>query len=214
MIIPTLNEAGCIEQTLSEIPKNSVDEIIVVDGHSADGTADIVRKLGYTILMQKSKGYGGAFAEGIDAATGDILVLMDADGSHDPADIPRLTDKLKEGYDFVVGVRYTPGSQSYDDTLIRHTGNMFFTFLVNLIHKVFVSDALYLYVAIRKDQFHKIQPKTTGFEYCVEVLIRAHKAGLKIAQVPCIERLRIGGQSKVNALMDGLRILNVILFTR
>jgi hypothetical protein len=89
---------------------------------------------------------------------------------------------------------------------------MFFTFLVNLIHKIFISDALYLYTAIRKEKFYMIVPRSRGFEYCVEILIRAHKAGLKIAQIPSTERLRVGGKSKVNAMLDGLKILKVILF--
>lgn len=214
LIIPTLNEATCIAQTLSEIPKGAIDEVIVVDGHSQDGTAEIVRNLGYKVVMQKSKGYGGGFSEGVEAATGDVVILMDADGSHNPADIPLLLDKIKEGYDYVLAVRYVPGQHSDDDTLIRHTGNMLFTFLVNLIHKIFISDALYLYTAIRKDKFHLIKPKSYGFEYCVEILIRAHKAGLKIAQVPSVERMRVGGESKVNAFIDGLRILKVILSLR
>lgn len=214
LVIPTLNEASCIEKTLSEVPKGSVDEIIIVDGHSKDNTADIVRRLGYKVIMQETEGYGGAFTEGINAATGDIVVLMDADGSHNPADIPVLIEKVKEGFDYVLAVRYAPGFRSDDDTVIRHIGNMLFTFLVNLIHKVFISDALYLYTAIRKDKFHLIVPKSHGFEYCVEILIRAHKAGLKIAQIPSAERLRRGGRSKVNAFMDGLKILRVILSLR
>lgn len=214
LVIPTLNEAGCIEKTLSEVPKEYVDEIIIVDGHSEDNTADIVRKLGYKVIMQKTKGYGGAFTEGVNASTGDVVILMDADGSHDPADIPLLLEKIKEGYDYVLAVRYAPGHRSEDDTIIRHIGNMLFTFLVNLIHKVFVSDALYLYTAIRKDKFYLIEPKSHGFEYCVEILIRAHKAGLKMAQIPSVERLRIDGKSKVNAFLDGLRILRVIFFLR
>ncbi|MBF0518742.1 MAG: glycosyltransferase family 2 protein [Nitrospirae bacterium] len=214
LVIPTLNEAGCIEKTLSEIPKNTVNEVIVVDGHSTDGTADIVRNLGYRVILQKSMGYGGAFTEGISEATGDIVILMDADGSHNPTDIPVLIEKIKEGYDYVLAVRYAPGYRSDDDTLIRHIGNMLFTFLVNLIHKAFISDALYLYTAIRKDKFPLIEPKSQGFEYCVEILIRAHKAGLKIAQVPSAERLRGAGKSKVNALTDGLKILKTILFVK
>ncbi len=214
LVIPTLNESGCIKKTLSEVPKDLVDEIIIVDGHSKDNTADIVRRLGHRVIIQKTKGYGGAFTEGVNASTGDVVILMDADGSHNPADIPLLLEKIKEGYDYVLAVRYAPGHRSEDDTLIRHTGNMLFTFLVNLIHKVFISDALYLYTAIRKDKFPLIVPQSHGFEYCVEILIRAHKAGLKIAQIPSVERVRIDGKSKVNALFDGLRILKTILFVR
>lgn len=214
LIIPTLNEAHCIAKTLSEIPKGAVNEIIIVDGHSSDGTADIVRRLGHTVIMQKGKGYGSAFTEGANAATGDIIVLMDADGSHNPADIPLLVEKVREGYDYVMAVRYAPGSRSDDDTLIRHIGNMFFTFLVNLIHKAFIADALYLFTAMRRNRFPDIAPRSRGFEYCVEILIRAHRKGLKIYQIPSIERKRVAGRTKVNAFIDGLKILKTILFTR
>lgn len=213
LVIPTLNEADCIEKTLSEIPADAVDEVIVVDGHSKDNTVDIVRRLGYKVIMQSTKGYGEAFNEGIDESTGDIVVLMDADGSHNPLDIPLLTQKIREGFDYALAVRYLPGSCSDDDTFIRHIGNMFFTFLVNLKYKIFISDALYLYTAVRKDKFHLIRPKSRDFEYCVEILIRAHKAGLKMTQILSAERLRRGGKSKVNAFKDGLKILRVILFT-
>lgn len=212
LIIPTLNEAGCIAKTISEVPQGSANEIIVVDGHSTDGTADIVKALGHKVVMQTGKGFGNAFTEGVLASSGDIVVLMDADGSHNPADIPLLVEKVKEGYDYVMAIRYAPGRRSEDDTWIRHLGNMFFTFLINLIHKVFVADALYLYTAIRKDKFHLIRPKSSGFEYCVEILIKAHKNKLSFAQVPSTERRRAVGKSKVNAFVDGLRILKAILF--
>ena len=209
-----MNEADCIAKTLSEISPGSVDEVVIVDGHSSDGTADICRRLGHRVIMQTTKGYGGAFAEGVGAATGEIVVLMDADGSHNPSDIPLLVEKIHEGYDYVMAIRYARGSRSDDDTVIRHIGNMFFTFLVNLIHRVYVADALYLFTAIRRDSFHLIAPKSTGFEYCVEILIRAHQKGMKICQIPSVERKRTTGKSKVNALTDGLRILKTILCTR
>lgn len=212
LVIPTLNEAKCIEKTISEVPENVVNEIIIVDGYSTDGTANIARKIGCKVIMETKKGYGAAFTRGILAATGDIVVLMDADGSHNPADIPLLVEKIKEGFDYVMAIRYAPGCRSEDDTLVRHVGNMFFTFLINLIHRIFVADALYLYAAIKKEKFDMIRPRSRGFEYCVEMLIRAHKAGLRIAQIPSAERKRIEGRSKVNALLDGMKILKVILF--
>ncbi len=214
IVIPSLNEAGCIAQTLSEIPKDLADEIIVVDANSPDGTADIVRQLGYRVVLQKSKGFGGGFAEGIEAATGDIVILMNADGSMDPKDIPEMIDRVKQGYDCVFAVRYAPGYGSEDDDLVHHVGNMLFTFLVNLIHKVFIWDALYFFVAFRRDKASQINAKALGFPYCVEFPIRAHKAGLKISQVPSKERPRIAGVSKVNAFVDGLKILKMILLGR
>jgi len=208
VIIPTLNEAGCIERVINEIPKDVVDEILVVDGHSTDGTVDIVKKIdGVKLIMQRGKGFGSAFIQGIEKAKGDIVVLADGDGSHNPADIPKLVDKIKEGYDYVMAARYRPGSRSEDDTFIRYFGNMFFTFLTNVIHKTNVADSLYLFTAIRKEAFKNIELKSKGFEFCIEILVKAHKAGLKLAEVPSIERKRYSGLSKVNAFKHGLVIL-------
>lgn len=211
VITPTLNEAECIAEVLREIPKNPIDEILVVDGHSTDGTADIVKELGYKVIQQEGKGYGLAFQTGIKHATGNILVLMDGDGSHNPADIPRLLEKLAEGYDLVLGSRYAPGGHSKDDTLIRYIGNKVFSFLIQLIYRIGISDGLYLFVAGKRKVFESITFTSPNFEFCVEVPIKAHKAGFVIGEIPCIERKRTGGRSKVNAFYHGLRVLWTIL---
>lgn len=207
VVIPTLNEAGCIERVINEIPLSVVNEIIVVDANSPDGTAEIVSKMGHKVILQEGKGFGSAFVQGMEKAEGDIVVLLDGDGSHDPADIPKLVEGVKEGYDYVMAARYRPGSRSEDDTFIRFFGNMVLTFLTNLLHKVYVSDSLYLFTAIRKEAFRNIELKSKGFEFCTEILVKAHKAGLKIAEVPSIERKRYSGFSKVNAFKHGFIIL-------
>ena len=207
VVIPTLNEAECIERVINEIPKDVVDEIIIVDAHSPDGTAEIVRKMGHKVIRQEGKGFGSAFVQGMEKAEGDIIVLLDGDGSHNPADIPKLVEGVIEGYDYVLAARYRPGSRSEDDTFIRFFGNMVLTFLTNLLHKVYVSDSLYLFTAIKKEAFRNIELKSKGFEFCTEILVKAHKAGLKIAEVPSIERKRYSGFSKVNAFKHGFIIL-------
>ena len=161
VVIPTLNEAGSIGNVLNEIPKEVVDEVIVVDGHSSDETREIVKGLGHKVIMQDGKGYGQAFSQGIREAQGDIIVLMDADGSHNPKDIPLLVEKVNsQGYDFALGSRYAPGSWSEDDTLIRHLGNKIFTFLTNRIHKMGVSDSLFLFGAFKKGVLNSIEVKS------------------------------------------------------
>ena len=207
VVIPTLNEAECIQKVINEIPLDVVDEIIIVDAHSPDGTAEIVRKMGHKVIMQEGKGFGSAFVQGMEKAEGDIVVLLDGDGSHNPADIPKLVEGVKDGYDYVMAARYRPGSRSEDDTFIRFFGNMVLTFLTNLLHKVYVSDSLYLFTAIKKEAFRNIELKSKGFEFCTEILVKAHKAGLKIAEVPSIERKRYSGFSKVNAFKHGFIIL-------
>lgn len=211
VIIPTFNEVNSIEKVLKEIPKKSVDEVLVVDGRSTDGTPELVRKLGYKVIFQKGKGYGDAVKTGVNSANGDIIIFMDADGSPNPVDIPRLVKKLKEGYDVVLGSRYLEGAGSEDDTPIRYIGNKFFTFLINLKHGLGITDSLYLFAAFRKKTLNSIKVKAKGFDYCAEVLIKAHRRGFKFGEIPSRERKRIGGKSKVNALYHGLEYLWVIL---
>lgn len=214
VIFPTRNEEGCIGRVLREVPREMVDEIIVIDGHSADHTEEEAKaelRPSDRFVMQKGKGYGGAFREAFDIATGDVVIMMDADGSHDPKDIPAIVDKVERGYEYVMASRYAPGGRSDDDTFIRWFGNRFFTWLTNAVHSTRVTDSLYLYTAITRDGLNKLNLKTDGFEFCTEILVKAHRAGLKFAEVPAVERARFAGKSKVNAFWHGLKILRMIL---
>ncbi|MBN1384055.1 MAG: glycosyltransferase family 2 protein [Elusimicrobia bacterium] len=214
VIIPTLEEAGCIGKLLSEIPKDIIDEIIVVDGHSKDGTADIVRNMGHKVIMQEGHGYGGAFIQGVNASAGDVVVLMDADGSQNPKDISKLLKKLNEGYDCVFASRYTIESHSEDDTLVRSFGNWLITLLVNVLFHVRTSDSLFLFTAIRKDIFYKLGAGSHGFEFCVEVLLKACVGKYKLGEIPSTERKRYSGRSKVRALLHGFKIIKSIIYWR
>lgn len=214
VIFPTRNEEGCIGRVLREVPREIVDEIIVIDGHSTDRTAEeakIELRPSDRFVIQKGKGYGGAFREAFDIASGDVIIMMDADGSHDPKDIPAIVDKVERGYEYVMASRYAPGGRSDDDTFIRWFGNRFFTWLTNAVHSTRVTDSLYLYTAITREGLNKLNLKTDGFEFCTEILVKAHRAGLKFAEVPAIERARFAGKSKVNAFWHGLKILRMIL---
>lgn len=191
-----------------------VDEVVIVDYHSTDKTAEEAKaELRPTdkFVAQKGKGYGGAFREGFDIASGDVVVMMDADGSHNPADIPALVEKVRRGYEYVMASRYTTGAHSYDDTIIRWIGNRVFTWMTNMVHGTRVSDSLYLFTAITREGLKKLNLKSDGFEFCTEILVKAHRAGLSFAEVPAIERLRFAGRSKVNAFWHGLKILRMIL---
>ena len=127
VIIPTLNEVECIETMLEELCQFNIDEVLVVDGHSTDGTPELVKKLGFKVVMQEGRGYGNAVNTGLKHARGDIIIPMDADLSYNPSDIPRLIEVIEAGYDVVFGSRYLPESGSDDDTWIRYMGNSFFT---------------------------------------------------------------------------------------
>ena len=215
LIIPTQNEAGAIGQVLKELPKRCVDEIIVVDGHSTDQTTreakTLLRPKIDQLILQKSSGFGRAVLQGLGRAKGDVLIIMNGDGSHDPKDIPLLIKKITEGYDYVLASRYAPGGKSEDDTQVTFLGNKIFTWLTNFVHGTCVFDSLYFFTAITRKGFKKLQLTSPGFELCIETLIKAHRAGLIFGEVPVIERPRLAGKTKVNALRDGFKILKMIL---
>jgi len=205
--IPALNEADSLATTIKQIPRESVDEVLVVDGHSTDNTVEVAQSLGCRVITQPEKGYGNAMLYGFEKATGDVIISMDADGSPNPQEIPKLVAKIKEGYDLVLGSRYMPGAGTEDDTFIRFAGNKIFTFLTNLIHRMGISDSLYFFAAMKKEMLKNLELKSQDFALCIEVPVKVHKAGYKIAEVPCFERSRFASTSRVNAFTDGLRIL-------
>lgn len=211
LVIPTRNEAKSLEKTIEEVPKGFVDEIIVSDGHSTDGTQDVARSLGCKAIIQEGKGFGLGIISGIKQATGDIIIIMDADGSENPADIPRLLEKVKEGYDIGWGSRYIQKKKTADDTWLRYFGNQFFTLLTRTLHGVRTSDILYMFAAFKKEVFEKVSLESPGFEFCIELPVKAHKAGFKFGEVACSERKRFAGKTKVNDLVDGWKILLAIL---
>lgn len=215
LVIPTMNEAGAIGRVLKEIPKKKVNEIIVIDGHSTDNTAREaraeLRRRKDKFILQKKKGFGNALLEAFEKASGDVVVIMDGDGSQNPKDIPLFLKKIKEGYTYVMGSRYGRGGRSDDDTIIRLIGNRALTSLTNLVHHTKVSDSLYLFIAVKRRDLEKLKLSSPGIEICVEIPIKAHRAGLKFAEIPVIERARYAGESKVNAFWSGLSILKMIL---
>ena len=214
LIIPTRNEEGCIGKVLQEVPRKIVNEIIIIDGHSQDNTYNEAKKglkKSDCLIRQREIGYGAAFLEGFQKATGDVIVMMDADGSHNPKDIEKIINKFKKVFDYVIASRYAKGGRSEDDTLIRLIGNKIFTWMTNFVHGTNVSDSLYLYTAISKKGLDKLDLTSKGFEFCTEIIVKAHKAGLKFGEVAVVERARFAGKSKVNSFYHGLKILRMIL---
>ena len=214
LIIPTLNEGGAIGKVLKEIPKNLVSEVIIIDGHSTDNTEEEVRlelrKGKDKFILQKKKGFGNALRQALKEAQGDTIIIMNGDGSHNPKDIAKLIKKIEQGYEYIIASRYCRGARSDDDTLVRFVGNKILTFLTNVLHGSHVTDSLHFYTAINKESLKKINPTSPGFEFCIEILIMAHKAGLKFAEVPVVERASLS-KTKVNAFWVGLKILEKIL---
>ena len=211
VIVPTLNEEGCIKSVLNEIPKGFVDEILIVDGNSTDNTVKIVRQMGYPVVMQEGGGLGNGIKTAIKHVTGDIIIVLDADGSHNPKEIPRMLKKMEEGYDVVVASRYINGGGSLDDTIIRYFGNRFFNFLCALLHGLPIHDILMGFKVFRKKVLEDVEIKTSGQEYDAEIVIKAHKKGFRLGEVPVIERKRMYGETKLRDMHHGYKILKVII---
>ena len=212
VVIPTLNEAENIAAVLDNLP-DWIEQIIVVDGHSTDATCQIVRATcpRAELLLQPGKGKGDALATGFAAARGDIIVMLDADGSTDPREIPRFIAALRTGADFAKGTRFVTGGGSSDFTTIRKAGNRVLGFLVNRLWRVRFSDLCYGYIAFWRNCLPSLHVDVSGFEVETLLNIKAARAGLKIIEVPSFELTRTSGTSKLHARRDGIRVLRTIM---
>lgn len=215
VIVPTLNEAQNLPHVLVKLPR-SLHEVIVVDGFSTDDTLDVVRLLrpDAKIVLQECRGKGEALRCGFEAASGDILVMLDADGSADPAEIPAFVKTLVEGADFAKGTRFREGGGSSDITRLRQAGNRVLNGLVNVLFGTSYSDLCYGYNAFWRHCLGPMSIDCTGFEVETLINIRVARAGLDIREVPSFERDRIYGQSNLRTFRDGGRVLRTILRER
>lgn len=219
VIIPTLNEARNLEHVLGRLPAG-LHEVILVDGRSTDGTPDVARALrpDIRVVNQTRTGKGNALACGFAAATGDIIVMLDADGSTDPAEIPAFIAALTGGADFAKGSRFAPGAGSSDITPLRGLGNKALGLLVNTMYRTRYSDLCYGYNAfwtsavpvfgLRPEGSDKVWGD--GFEIEALLALRTAAAGLRITEVPSFEHERIHGESNLNTFRDGRRVLKTI----
>ncbi|MGH9263862.1 MAG: glycosyltransferase family 2 protein [Acidimicrobiales bacterium] len=214
VVIPTLNEAENLPYVLERLPR-WIDQVVVVDGHSTDDTVAVAlrHRPDATIVVQDGKGKGNALACGFRAATCDITVMIDADGSTDPAEIPRFVAALTNGYDFAKGTRFVTGGGSDDITLLRRFGNWGITTLVNRLWGVHYSDLCYGYNAFWTRAMPPVAD-CSGFEVETLMGIRVAKAKAKVMEVPSYEANRRSGQSNLRAGRDGARVLRTIIAER
>jgi glycosyltransferase involved in cell wall biosynthesis len=224
VVIPARNEAANLPAVIARLPKD-LFEVILVDGNSTDGTIEVARELvpSVRVFQQEGRGKGDALAVGFAAVRGDIIVMLDADGSADAAEIPRFVAALVAGADFVKGSRFAQGGGSTDITATRRLGNRVLCGVVNRAYGMNYTDLCYGYNAFWADCLPALRlawpgsplpaaasPFGTGFEVETTMNIRAAKAGLTVWEVPSFERPRIFGHSNLNAVRDGLRILRAI----
>ncbi len=215
VIIPTLNEEKNLPFVLRRIPL-WVDEVVLVDGHSTDDTVQVAKRLlpNIRILMQQGSGKGAALRQGFAAATGDIIVALDADVSTDPAEMGMFVRLLRNGADFVKGSRFLQGSGTADISRFRSWGNAGLTLLVRLLFGCYFSDLCYGYNAFWKHHLPLLGLGADGFEIETEMALRALRAGLKVMEIHTFEAKRQHGDSHLRTIPDGWRVLQVILRER
>lgn len=215
IVIPALNEAKNLPYVLPRIPPN-VHEVILVDGYSTDDTVEIAKSLlpAIRVVYQEGRGKGAALRTGFSAATGDVIVMLDADGSTDPAEIPAFVGALCAGFDFAKGSRFLQGGGTADMPLIRQLGNQGFVSLVHLFFGGRYSDLCYGYNAFWKRVLPMLEIDCDGFEVETLMNVRALRANLKIIEVPSFEAKRVYGEGRLKAIPDGWRVLKTIFRER
>jgi Glycosyl transferase family 2 len=214
VVIPTLNEAENIAAVLAQLER--FDDIILVDGCSTDATVEIARAVrpDLRVLVREPAGKGDALRAGFAAATGDVIVIMDADGSMDPAEIDVFMSMIAVGFDLVKGSRLACGGGSHDLTRIRGYGNAALCTLANTLFRTQWTDLCYGFLAFRRSCLPQLALQADGFEIESQILAHAALAGLRIAEVPSIEMPRLAGRSHLVARRDGTRILRTMLTAR
>jgi glycosyltransferase involved in cell wall biosynthesis len=229
VVVPTLNEARNLPYVFSRLPAD-IHEVILVDGHSVDDTVAVARRLrpDIRVVQQTRWGKGNALACGFEAATGDVIAMVDADGSADPGEIPKFVDALLSGADFAKGTRFAAGGGSADITRLRKLGNRLLGAVVNRCYGTRYSDLCYGYNVFWQKYLPVLDLDVTspasgrgdgrlwgdGFEIETLIHMRVAAEGLCVAEVPSFEHPRIYGVSNLDAFRDGLRVLTTILLER
>ena len=224
VIIPAKNEAANLALVLPLLPAEY--EIVLVDGHSTDGTVAVARSIRPDLVLvhQTRKGKGNALACGFLAASGDVVVMFDADCSADPAEIPRFVQALVDGADFAKGSRFTEGGGSEDITRLRQVGNDGLNLIANLGFGTGFTDLCYGYNAFWRDLVPVLDlPDVSipapfdghllwgdGFEIETVINCRFAASGARVVEVPSVEKLRVHGESNLHTFRDGFRVLRTI----
>jgi glycosyltransferase involved in cell wall biosynthesis len=214
-VVPTLNEAKNLPWILPRIP-DWAHEVIIVDGRSTDDTVAVARRLreDVKVVMELRRGKGAALQAGFAAATGDIIVMLDADGSMLPEEAILFVGALMAGADMAKGSRFLQGAGTDDMSLFRMLGNWGLTLIVRVLYGGLFSDLCYGYMAFWTRHAATLNCDCDGFEIETLINVRALKNRLKIVEVASFEAPRISGESNLRAIPDGWRVLKTILRER
>lgn len=216
LIILTYNEIEGSQALFHKIPFQAVDEVIVIDGGSVDGTIEFFKSRNVKVIIQDQKGRGQAFQLAVKEAKGDCLIFFSPDGNEDPNDIPKLISKLEDGYDMVIASRFMKGAHNEEDEVIlpwRAWANRVFTFLANIFwnKNQYITDTINGFRAITKEAFNIMKIDAPGFVIEYQMSIRAMKLGLKVTEIPTYEDSRIVGESKARSIPTGFIFLKILL---
>jgi glycosyltransferase involved in cell wall biosynthesis len=215
VVIPCLNEAenieSCVTAALEAILRMGVSgEVVVADNNSEDDSARLAERAGARVVVEQRRGYGSAYLAGFEASRGRYIVMADADLTYDFNEIPHFVAELEAGAELVMGDRMDniqPGAMPW---LHRYIGNPILTGLLNLLFRTGINDAHCGMRALRRDVLPRLDLRTTGMEFASEMVIRASKEKLRIAEFP-IEYHPRGGESKLSSFRDGWRHLRFLL---
>lgn len=231
VVVPTLDEAPCIDAVLDGLLAmgESIEEVLVVDGGSTDGTLERVEARlaahhgAPTLVLhrQRRPGFGPGLWEAFDRARGDLLAIVDADGSHDWGDLPAMRARIAAGADYVLGSRYAgrfrwrglgrwPWSTSDDDSLLHEWGNLAIVALARLLHGYPLSDVMMGLQMWRRSNFERVVLEEPSQAFEAELVLETLHAGYRMEEISTHERPRIGGEAKLHAVVDGLATFRVI----
>jgi hypothetical protein len=229
VVIPARNEARNLPHVLAALP-GDLHEVILVDGNSTDDTIAVAQRClpSIRVVQQTRKGKGNALACGFAVVTGDVVVMLDADGSADPGEIPAFVAALVAGAHFAKGTRFAAGGASHDITRFRRVGNFGLNSLVNILYGTRYTDLCYGYNVFWAHLIPALElppvriPGTSGddmvwgdgFEIETLINVRVAAAGAQITEVGSVEKQRLYGESNLNAVSDGLRVLRTIFAER
>lgn len=215
VVVPTLNEERNVVWVLQRLPAG-LHEVILVDGRSTDDTVAVARAVrpDIRVVLERRPGKGAALRAGFAAARGEYVVMIDADGSMNPSEIPQFVWALDTGCDFVKGSRFAPGGGTSDMNAVRRVGNGALMAAVNVLYRTNFSDLCYGFMAFRRDKLAALRLESDGFEIETEMIVRAVMAGLRIGELPSFEAERQYGQSNLRPWRDGRRVLGTLLSER
>lgn len=214
LLLPTLNEIEGMKLIMPRVKREWVDEILVIDGGSTDGTLEYAEKQGYRILHQNSKGITNAYREALPHAIGDVVVAFSPDNNSVPEIIPDLVREMEKGYDMVIVSRYLNGAKSEDDDPVTAFGNWMFTKMINVVFGGRYTDTLVMFRAFRKAVVGEIPTDLprAGLEPLLSMRFARKK--FKVSEIPGDEPKRVGGVRKMVPILNGIDILKLMVRER